>query len=519
MQHLMHTVYRMPTHTLWVCAGIFALFFGFPNKLVHLPVLVLLYPVALYSVGNGASSVRQAFLRGWLCSALGTFSVMYWVAQPIVLVGGLHWTLALLCACFVSVGLGSSGGLFALASQKLCTFPMVRRVCLLGILWYLLEYMYAKICAFPWLPLSAALAAWPVCIQAAAVIGAFALSGVFAALSLLAAESVKSRKCRCAFAVLLLSLAVPSAARLLIFPQENFPRGPGTSPVLFVEGNIDQNHKWDAAFQQKTVDIYLDLTRRALIEHGDEKPLVVWPETAMPFYFQNHPLHTPRILDFASHYGINMIVGAPAYEYTPESRARSIFNRAFLVGSSGKIDSYYDKQYLVPFGEYLPPWLDFDILKPLMQGVGIYSHGTHIAPLKVRELAIGMLICYEAVFPELADNAVAQGANVLADISNDGWFGSSAAPNQHLYLTVLRAVEQGRWLFRGTNTGISAVCDPYGRIVVSGKRDTAESVSGRIRLVSEVTLFHTFGKYIPLVALVFVLLLLMKRKNTQRRKT
>lgn len=492
---------------LWGLAGMLGLWAGFPNGLAQLPPLALLFPLALFRLGAASPGAGAAFRRGWLCGMASALAVMYWVARPVHVVGGLPWPLAGACALLVSAGLGLAGGVFAWAAYRLRGRPPVRRACLLGIAWYLLEHVCALVFSFPWFPLAAALAAWPVCIQPAAVLGAYAVSGLYAMLILLLADCRGSRAARGAAMLLAAVLLLPAAWRLHAHPAEALPQGPDTAAVLFVEGNIDQNRKWDPAFQLQTVDTYLALTRQGLAAMPGERPLVIWPETAMPFHFQSHPLHTPRILEFAAQQRTPMLIGAPGYARRPGQPRADIFNRAFLISPQGQITGFYDKQYLVPFGEYLPAWLDIDVLRPLLQGVGIYSRGTDSSPLHAGELALGMLICYEAIFPELAAEAVTAGANVLADISNDGWFGATAAPVQHLYLAALRAVEQGRWLLRGTNTGISAVCDAYGRIVTKGRRDTAEAVPARVRMLSDTTVFHALGPWMPLLAICLFLLL------------
>lgn len=114
--------------------------------------------------------------------------------------------------------------------------------------------------------------------------------------------------------------------------------------------------------------------------------------------------------------------------------------------------------------------------------MGVYTEGTTTAPLHYRNLALGMLICYEGIFPWLAQDRAAQGANILVDISNDGWFGATPAARQHLYLTALRALEQNRWLLRGTNTGISAVVDPRGRLTLRGGQFRAQALWARAGL-------------------------------------
>ena len=504
----------------WGVAGALGFIAGFPNMVLHIPPLVLLFPVALVALGVLAPSAMTALRHGWLCGIAAYFGVLYWVALPLSMVGNLPWLLALPCALGVACCLAFACGLFALAAHRWQAMPPLRLAALLGLVWYGLEYAYAFL-PFPWLPLAAAFVPWSVSIQPAAVVGAYALSGIMVSFALLLRCAGHSVPCRVAALVVLLICLVPSAWRLAAHPVEHEPQGADSRAVLFVEGNIDQNQKWDPAFQRSTIERYLSLTKQglqAMTAAGKRDaalpPLVVWPETAMPFYVQAHPEHSPRLAAFAAQNDIALLLGCPAYENTPQQR--HIFNRAFLLGSQGQMLGHYDKQYLVPFGEYLPPWLDFEILKPLLQGVGIYSQGTVSQPLRTANLAMGMLICYEAIFPDLAQKRVQDGANVLADISNDGWFGNTAAPVQHLYLTALRAVEQERWLLRGTNTGISAICDAYGRIVMQGGRDKAQSVQGRVRAVQGFSIFHHIYAFIPLAAfLIFIALLFLPL----RRKT
>jgi len=131
----------------------------------------------------------------------------------------------------------------------------------------------------------------------------------------------------------------------------------------------------------------------------------------------------------------------------------------------------------VPFGEYVPPFLDLPLFQPLLQGLGGFSTGENhslfaLHPAGRKEIPAGMLICYEAVFPELARARVADGAQLLFNISNDAWYDRTSAAMQHAQLSLMRAVEQGRWIARATNTGITAMLDPFGRMHALG---TAEN--------------------------------------------
>ena len=289
------------------------------------------------------------------------------------------------------------------------------------------------------------------------------------------------------------------AWRLHTTPLEADPRGDDSVAVLFAEGNIDQNQKWVPVYQRRTVETYLRLTQAELARHPGENPLIVWPETALPFNFDNNGILSALVRNLARQSQSPLLTGVPGFQYDAAGNMQ-VFNRALLLDPSGNTAGHYDKEHLVPFGEYVPEWLNWNFLADLLQEVGVYTPGRSAAPLVHGDLRLGMLICYEAVFPWLAQARVEHGANVLVDISNDGWFGRSPAALQHLYLASLRAVEQGRWLLRGTNTGISAIIDARGRVTVRGGQFEENTLWGRVRLQQGATVYHKLGLWLPLAA-------------------
>jgi apolipoprotein N-acyltransferase len=229
----------------------------------------------------------------------------------------------------------------------------------------------------------------------------------------------------------------------------------------------------------------------------------------MPFFFQDQPGYAAQIRGFVNRYGVPLLLGAPAHDGGPPD-ARRVFNRAFLLGSEGQDLGAYDKEHLVPFGEYLPPWLEHPALSFLFQGVGNFAPGVSELPLRIKDLALGVFICYETIFPEIAQARVGAGAGLLLNISNDAWFGLTSAPEQHLQLSVLRAVEQGRWLVRATNTGFSAFVDPAGRIRArSGLMRTETLVDIAVPEQVFTPFHHVFPwlRYLALAGLICLLLL------------
>ncbi|MDR2574354.1 MAG: apolipoprotein N-acyltransferase [Desulfovibrio sp.] len=504
-------------------AGAAAIWLGFPNDVADMPPLVLFWPVALALLGLNAPNKMTALRAGWLCGLAGSTAALYWLTLPVREVGGLPWPLASACALFVAACLSFSNGLFSCAARMLRNYPPPLCALALALAWYLLEYVCARLLGFPWLPLAGALAEWPLLVQAADIAGAYALGGLWTLAALLCLIFCRDKFCLTLGMALSAGLMLYGGWRLNQTPFTMKPDGTESVSVLFVEGNIDQNQKWIPAFQQASLDAYVRLTRQALAEMpGGEKPLIVWPETALPFFFEHMPKYDETVRRLAAESGCPLLLGAPGMEISANGQRR-IFNRAFLLAEAeasapGRTVGRYDKMHLVPFGEYLPDWLAFDFLQALLQGVGVYEEGTSAEPLRYGKLALGMLICYEGIFPWLAEERVRRGANILVDISNDAWFGRTPAARQHLNLTALRAVEQGRWLLRGTNTGISAVVDNRGRLTMRGGQFTEGVHFARAALLETASPFSRLAPRIfPAALAVFAALLLLAlkgRKNT-----
>ena len=543
---------RLSVSHVLILLGALGIFFGNANPLLHLPLVALLYPAALVLLARESFPFR----RGWICGLAGASASLYWISWAAHDYGAFPWPLAVPCAVLPGVWVGLWGGLFCLVLSRF--FRMgnagpLRRALAAGLLWYLLEWMRGwAATGFPWLTLGSAQAPWPLLIQGASLIGDYGLSGLFAAAACLAAELICSRASSVpiragerAGALVALMLIVSFVAGYGIWRLKSLPlRDPlaaagmeSSLSLALVQGNVPQDIKWEPAFQEHTVDKYLELSVAALA--AGEKgaggvDLVVWPETAMPFYFQLGGELPARLREFARNKGVWLLFGGPARkENFPGggdfSRDSSLRNRAFLLNPEGMPESSYDKSHLVPFGEYIPPFLDLPIFEPLLQGVGGFSPGEE-GPLPVvrngkgDSFRLGMLICYEAIFPEIAREHVARGADVLINISNDGWYGRSSAPAQHLYLSVMRAVEQGRWLARGTNTGLTAVSDPGGRLWLLGG-GSPESGSGlfedawlrgSIWPERERSVYFHLHPLLPALALSLLLLIFFTAKRKQR---
>lgn len=488
---------------------------GLANPVYRLPGLVLLLPAGLAFAAANAPSNRSAVKAGYWIGALSACASLYWTCLPIHDFGGLPWPLALPVPMLMGLVLG----LYTAALAAALRFGVKRLPAWLFIpycasAWMVMELLRGVLfTGFPWLTLSAAFSPWPATVQGAAFLGAYGLSGLWSTLAATLAVYGPVSRPGLAAVVLILGIVFLGNRRL----AEPLPRD-GAAHVTIVQGNVDQGRKWEPQAETETVEKYLELSRRALADAPTD--LIVWPETSMPFYYQDGGPLAQRIRDFAAASGVPLVFGAPAYERTLGGHV--LFNRAYLLAPSGQTAAY-DKEHLVPFGEYVPLGNILTFVGKLVQGVGDFRPGQAGAPLPHGSLALGTLICYEAIFPELAQERVAAGANVLVNISNDAWFGDSAAPRQHLDLALLRAVEQGRSLIRGTNTGISAVIDPRGRVMAQGGLFTTLALPcPEVPIVSETTWYHrhyllvTWGIPVLFAALGLTALLRPARRTETR---
>ena len=230
--------------------------------------------------------------------------------------------------------------------------------------------------------------------------------------------------------------------------------------IALVQGNIPQAIKWETVAREKIIEIYTKLTALA----GFDQPhLVIWPEAAYPGYF-NRDRDAAVIQNTVKKIGVPLVVGSPHWE----SEAL-VYNSAYLLSSDGEVKARYDKQYLVPFGEYVPLKPVFGWLEPLAYSLGVSDFSAGHKPVLFKilngEVAFSTLICFEDVFSGLARAAVQEGADFLAVITNDAWFGNSAAPYQHLQASIFRAIENSVPVVRAANTGVSAFISSTGKVL------------------------------------------------------
>ena len=475
--------------------------------------------IPLYKSVAGAPPSR-AFRLGFVAGFAHFLTLIYWIIVVLEHYGGLN---ALM-----------SSGILGLFCLYLSLYPAVFAslvsvirgtffsVTLSACLWVSLEYARGVVLTgFPWCLLGYSQYRHLLLIQTADLAGVYALSFLIVLFNgLIYAfffdRSFSGRGSLKWETALLVVLALST----LLYGYRRIEgirhAAEGVSPVrtAVIQGNVDQSVKWDPAYQARTVDIYDRLTKSASAS-GIE--LTVWPETAMPFFFQDMTEHSTKVLQTARHAETDLVFGCPAYRR--EAGTVHYYNRTYGLTPGGDITGFYDKVHLVPFGEYVPLNKFLPFVRRLVPAAGDFAPGEKIEPLRLPTLSAGILICFEAIFPELARKQTRAGADVLINVTNDAWFGMTSAPYQHLSMSVFRAVENRRPLIRAANTGISAVIGPSGEIVTRGPLFEREVLVQPIRPVPGLWgLYTRLGDLFPLCLSIICLIkiffiLCYKRKS------
>ena len=279
--------------------------------------------------------------------------------------------------------------------------------------------------------------------------------------------------------------------------QQDFGEGESIR-VALVQGAVARELEWDVSTREANLERYLQLTREA---GALEPDVIFWPEFAVDFYLREPTLERARLLDEVRAVGADLVLGGSHYRFvgSPSERRTDYLNSVFVVDSLGRLRTdRYDKRRLTPFAEYGP------FGDGLRAKTAVYVPGSEPKLLRVRGHQIGAFICGEALYPEIARELSNAGAEILANPSNDYWFGHPQAAAHQLQVASFRAIENRRYLVRPTSTGISAVVDPHGRALTHSKGAGPEVLHASLRPSSAVTLYQRVGDLPVLAAALLV---------------
>ncbi len=468
------------------------LFACFPRLDWHLLVWVSCLPL-LAAVASEPSLLR-GFFWGYLTGAIFLTGSCYWFVGVMKRYGGLGTTLAVgIMALFLVVFaafFGVFGMLEAFAARRSRAYAFL----LSPFLWVALELARTYlITGFPWNLLGYGVEAAGLR-QLASYTAVYGLSFLAVSTAALLAWTILEPWHGWVRTSLALWFASLLAANWVATPPASVP---GRNIAYLVQPNVPLDEaaleRWAPWQNPAPLERLVAMTLASRVHEESASaspPLIVWPENPAPFYFNRDPVFERAMEAMARKTQAYVIAGTVIHTGSGRS---SIKNSAVALDPTGRLLFEYDKIHLVPFGEYVPEWAFPGKMGRITFEVGNYVPGTNYLPAETPEGAIGIFICYEAIFPQLVRRLTARGPGVLVNISDDGWYGESSAPYQHLAMARMRAIENRRFLLRATNDGITAVIDPYGRVMEQLPRHRLMVLPGHFNYLSTRTFYAARG--------------------------
>ena len=448
-------------------------------------------------------------------------TLIYWIIVVLEHYGNLGFLISLTALILLSFYLALFTGLFSCLTAfiKNSRFFVLFAACF----WVGLEYAKAHfLTGFPWCLLGYSQYKHLYIIQIADLFGVYGLSFLIVVVNallyrvLFSSPRPTARALRWEIPLTILLVAATLSYghyRLSNISLEN--KAARKINAAVIQGNIDQSVKWNPRFQAQTVLTYERLTRSTF----SFKPrIIVWPETSLPFFFQNNRDFVPLIFDLSKKSGATLIFGSPAFRRKKDRV--EFFNRAYMIEPRALEVSHYDKIHLVPFGEYVPLKKYLPFIHRLVQSAGDFTPGRSTSPLKSDGISVGVLICFEGIFPELAREQTANGADLLVNLTNDAWYGMTSAPFQHLSMAVFRCVENRRPMLRAANTGISAVIGTDGKILESTCLFKEAVLMRSLPIPSSKKTLYTrigdiFAAGMLLITLVWIIWMFFRKRRSQ----
>ena len=490
--------------------------FGHPAFawLALVPLLVGLLLNRASRARPGRGSLRALGL-GFAAGLVYFVGTVYWTSSVMRQFGDLHIVLAALLMLLLAAYMALYPAVFALLVYRVTSGDGAAGLAVAPLAWVTTELGRAYLfTGFPWVLLGYSQATVLPVAQVASLFGVYGLSLLVAGVNAALAFAVLPRHGRglarwWPLAAMLALVAVTAGWGSLRLRDNSLTREGTPYPVALVQGNIAQEQKWDPERAPMILQRYLDMSRVAATAGAR---LIIWPESSLPFFLQEDAVGGDRVRRLAFESRAYLLLGSDQIERGSPPR---YFNSAFLITPDGTIGAIYRKMHLVPFGEYVPLKRLLFFAGPLVEAVSDFSAGEESVMLPVDGNNVSTAICYEVVYPDLARNAVARGSQLLTTITNDAWYGRSSAPWQHFEQASLRAVEQGRYLARSANTGISGIVDPYGRVLARSSLFEQTTLLGEIRFLDGRTIYARIGDVLAYgcAALTLAALLLARLSN------
>lgn len=481
-----------------------------------------LYPIAFIAliplfISLRNTTPRQAAFFGGVFGIFHFFTMLVWVIHTLNIYGFLPIWLCVPILFLLSFYLSLYTALFSYILVRFCKRP-VAFFFMAPFLWTGLEFIRTHaLTGFPWELLGYSQYRFLPIIQIADIAGVYGVTFIIVLVNtalymiwlyfknLKIGETGISRKQTLFFSIstLCILFLIIGYGLFRIDQTNKVASYSKTATFSVIQGNIDQSKKWKKPYQISTIDKYNTLSLAAAKENPD---LIIWPETAAPFYYIYNGNLTKRVTDNILKTDTPHLIGSPSFKRVNDQFI--FYNSAFLTLPYGRTDDKYDKVHLVPFGEYVPLQNLIPFVKKLTEQSGNFYPGEKGKVLRYGDIVPGIQICFEVVFPGLSRAASRNGANVIVNMTNDAWFGKKSAPFQHFSMTVFRAVENRRAIARAANTGISGFIDPNGKILAKTELFTDAHLTRTLPLMNEITLYTRIGDLFAWLSIIITLLII-----------
>jgi apolipoprotein N-acyltransferase len=495
----------MPRIILPVSAG-FLLVASFPRIGQGWLGWAALIPLIIFI--DQAKNRRSAFYGGLLAGAIEFFSLMRWIPDVLGKYGGLSPALAWiaygllvgLLACYPAISCAlTKHWILRCGRGMLWIFPLV---------WVLMEYAqtYTPLGGFPWLCMGYIQSNHLPILQIAEFSGIYGISLLLLIANTAIAWLIIKKRNRNRLDYMPLIASVLVIMVCVIFGHIRLGRWQMFKPAFsaaLLQGNISIEDP-PSVLADKFQDGYIRMANKL---EPNKPDLLILPESPVSVFYQESHSYRRAVSQLAGSYPLGIVLSNVNYH---EKDSKSYyFNSAFFFSQSGTLTGIYDKIHLVPFGEYIPYKKLFFYAETISRDVGGFSHGSEYRILEVGKHPANAIICFEAIFPQLVRRFVNNGSELIINLANDGWYGISDAPYQHLEIARLRAIETRRFLLRATNSGISAIIEPTGQIQ-SSTRVMSESVcQGRFDFIREKTFYTRYGDVFIFLCVIILICLIL----------
>ena len=472
-------------------------------------------------VALGTATLWRAFMLGLIAGLVYFTGTLYWITRVMVLYGDLQpWVAALVNAALVAY-LALFPAIFALLTRRITIAHGARAIIAAPLVWIASELGRTHLfTGFPWVLLGYSQVTVLPIAQFASVFGVYGVSMLIASVSTaLAMYAPGSGPAKAGHHVLRRSVPLITVVAILIgiaawgarrAAAAEWTRAGDAIRVGLIQGNVSLEERVNVTRLGAIFTSYLTMTRQA-IRQGAE--LVIWPESATPFRFEDDPIAAEQVRTLARQARVPILLGSDQIEPGAQGLPTKYFNSAFLVRPDGTTGGAYRKMHLVPFGEYVPAKRIFFFAAPLVEAVSDFSAGETATLLPIGAHKISTAICYEVVYPDLVRQFVVGGSELLTTITNDAWFGATSAPYQHFEQASMRAIEEGRYLVRAANTGVSGIVDPYGRVLEKTSIFQATVLVGQVRFLQTSTFYARHGDILPYASVLVTLALVVASKR------